>query len=84
MARMSEQEFLDACVIPDKTPIICKGKVIGYTMGENDCKKPIKAAIYPHSISVHFNAQHFIEGVIDVTDLAVVFDDEGICGVGIH
>ena len=38
---MTEQEFLDKCIIPDKTPIRYKDDIIGHTVGENDCVKPI-------------------------------------------
>lgn len=81
---MSEQEFLDVCIIPDKTPIVYKEYVIGHTVGENDCKKPINAVIYPFRISVNFKAQDFIEGKINVTHLALVFSDEGLKEIEVH
>ena len=70
------QEFLDNCTIPDKTPIIHKDRVIGHTTGENDCKKPIKALIYPFEISVNFCGQDFADGIINVHSLSIKADEE--------
>lgn len=84
MKKMSEQEFLDACIIPDKTPIRYGDYIIGHTVGNNDCKKPINAVIYPFRTSVNFKAQDFIEGKINVTDLALVFGNEGIKEIEVH
>lgn len=81
---MTEQEFLDKCVIPDKTPIRYKDDIIGHTVGENDCLKPINAVIYPFKTSVNFNTQDFIEGKINVTDLALVFSSEGLKEIEVH
>lgn len=70
------QEFLDNCTIPDKTPIVYKNRVVGHTLGENDCKKPIKALIYPFEISVNFSNQDFVEGIINVHSLSIKADEE--------
>ena len=37
---------MDGIVIPDKTPIIYKGKVIGHTVGVSECDEPINAVVY--------------------------------------
>ena len=71
------QEFLDNCTIPDKTPIIYKDRVIGCTIGENDCKKPIKAAIFPFEVSVDFCGQDFVDGIINVHSLSLKSNEGG-------
>lgn len=70
MKEMSEQEFLDAYTIPDKTPIRYGNNIIGHTVGNNDCRKFINAVIYPFKTSINFKAQDYI--------FALAFDDEGI------
>ena len=72
------QEFLDNCTIPNKTPIVYKDRVIGHTTGENDCKKPIKALIYPFEVSVDFCAQDFADGIINVHSLSIKADEESV------
>lgn len=50
--------------------------VIGHTTGENDCKKPIKALIYPFEVSVNFCGQDFADGIINVHSLSIKADKE--------
>lgn len=51
--------FYENCVIPDKTPVCFGDKVIGATVGENNCKSPIIVELYPFEVAVNFKSQSF-------------------------
>lgn len=59
-------KFYENCVIPDKTPVCFGDKVIGATVGENNCKSPIIVELYPFEVSVNFSSQSF-----EVTSLTI-------------
>lgn len=64
--------FYENCVIPDKTPVMFGDKVIGATVGENDCKSPITVVLYPFEVAVDFDSRSYQESAtIEVTSLTI-------------
>lgn len=61
-------KFYENCVIPDKTPVCFGDKVIGATVGENNCKSPIIVELYPFEVSVNFSSQSY---QIEITSLTI-------------
>lgn len=59
-------QFYKNCVIPDKTPVCFGDKVIGHTVGENNCKSSITVELYSFEVAVNFNSQSF-----EVTSLTI-------------
>lgn len=59
-------KFYENCVIPDRTPVCFGDKVIGATVGENNCKSPIIVELYPFEVAVNFKSQSF-----EVTSLTI-------------
>ena len=65
-------QFYENCVIPDKTPVMFGDKVIGHTVGENNCKSHITVELYPFEVSVDFDSQRYQnKSTIEVTSLTI-------------
>ncbi len=65
-------KFYENCVIPDRTPVCFGDKVIGRTVGENNCKSPIIVELHPLEVAVHFNSQSYQDdATIEVVSLTI-------------
>lgn len=65
-------QFYENCVIPDKTPVKFGDKVIGHTVGENNCKSPITIVLYPFEVAVDFDSRSYQESAtIEVASLTI-------------
>lgn len=65
-------KFYENCVIPDRTPVCFGDKVIGATVGENNCKSPIIVELHPFEVAVNFSSQSYQdEAIIEVTSLTI-------------
>ena len=62
--------------IPDKTPIIYKGKVVGHTVGVSKCDEPINAVVYQLIGESPVSYEDFIKTQISTSSLALVFGEE--------
>lgn len=67
---------MDNIVIPDKTPIIYKGKVVGHTVGVSECDEPINAVVYQLMGKLPLSYEDFIKTQINTSSLALVFGEE--------
>lgn len=67
---------MNGMVIPDRTPIIYKGKVIGHTVGVNECDEPINAVIYQLVGKSPLSYEDYIECQINTPTLALEFGEE--------
>lgn len=63
-------------VIPDKTPIIYKNKVVGYTVCATKCDEPISAVIYQLIGKSLLSHEDYIKCQINTSSLALVFGEE--------
>lgn len=63
-------------VIPDKTPIIYKNKVVGHTIGVTKCDEPINAVVYPLIGESPVSYEDYIKTQISTSSLALVFGEE--------
>lgn len=63
-------------VIPDKTPIIYKGKVVGHTVGASECDEPINAIVYQLIGESPVSYEDYIKCQISTSSLALVFGEE--------
>lgn len=63
-------------VIPDKTPIIYKGKVVGHTVGVSECDEPINAVIYQLIGKSPVSYEDYIKCQINTSSLTLVFGEE--------
>lgn len=70
-------QFYKNCVIPDRTPVCFGDKVIGATVGENNCKSPIIVELHPFEVAVNFNSQSYQDNAtIEVTSLTIGDESE--------
>ena len=67
---------MDDIVIPDKTPIIYKGKVAGHTVGVSKCGEPINAVVYQLIGKSPVSYEDYIKCQISTPSLALVFGEE--------
>lgn len=64
--------FYEKCIVPDRTPVMYNGKVIGHTIGENNCKSPITIELYPFEVSFDFNDKSYQKSEsIEITSLTI-------------
>lgn len=63
-------------VIPDKTPIIYKGKVVGHTVGVSECDESINAIIYQLIGESPVSYEDYVKCQISTSSLALVFGEE--------
>lgn len=63
-------------VIPDKTPIIYKNKVVGHTIGVTKCDEPINVLIYQLIGESPLSYEDYTKCQINASSLALVFGEE--------
>lgn len=55
--------------IPENTPIMCNGRVVGNTTGENSINRPVNCVLYPHALH---NEEMPVQNGVSVNDYEVV------------